>query len=253
MEQLYDKESASVLLDDWKRNAFHAFHSKMTNHELKFPCIPAIQGYQLGHIRYGFAPRPESREASEAFAELLDSYGKCSRETGLYSALVVFFNNDPAHPEEYQTVNTYEEVFWDLMKRTSSLDKKPWPAHISNDPEDATWEFCYGLEQYFVFCGTPAHVKRYSRYFPFFMLALTPRWVLSCFNEDQRKAEKMSEWIRDRLSTYDTAPIHPELKKYGDAENKEWKQYYLRDDETAASSCPFHHLWKQSSEAKRDT
>ncbi|MDN4073515.1 YqcI/YcgG family protein [Fictibacillus terranigra] len=242
MERLLDRENASLLPVGWKREAFLAFHQKMINQERKFPCIPAIQGYQLNHIRFGFAPAPEHEKAPAVFARLLESYGSCSRETGDYSALVVFFHSPSGPGAGAKNVAAYENIFWDLMIRTHKMDKEPWPVHISPDPEDRTWEFCFGQEQYFVYCGTPAHERRYSRYFPCFMLALTPRWVLSRFNEDKKRADKMSDWIRSRLLSYDTAPIHPELKKYGDEDNKEWKQYYLRDNETAASVCPFHHL-----------
>ncbi|MED1939518.1 YqcI/YcgG family protein [Cytobacillus firmus] len=32
------------------------------------------------------------------------------------------------------------------------------------------------------------------------------------------------------------------MNSYGADDNFEWKQYFLRDDDTAISKCPFHRL-----------
>jgi FPC/CPF motif-containing protein YcgG len=74
------------------------------------------------------------------------------------------------------------------------------------------------------------------------MLAITPRWVLENFNASPTFAKKIKERIRKRLVNYDNIDIHPDLNSYGNENNYEWKQYYLRDDDTALSKCPFHKL-----------
>lgn len=72
------------------------------------------------------------------------------------------------------------------------------------------------------------------------MLALTPRWVLDQWNAYPEKAAEIAPRIRARLAAYDTAPAHPELKPYGSQGNLEYKQYFLRDDDTSPAGCPFH-------------
>ncbi len=73
------------------------------------------------------------------------------------------------------------------------------------------------------------------------MVALTPRWVLDTFNSNQQKAETIRNRIRERLEAYDDIAPHPQLKQYGSSENHEWKQYFLRDEDSELSQCPFHH------------
>lgn len=223
-------------LEDWKKEACRLFASKMSDREARFPCIPATKAFALGHLRYGFVPDPWNESAARKLAEIVSEYGKASRSFGDYSSLVVFFEAE----DQIREVLEYEAVFWDLLSKVSRLDGSPWPAGIPEDPEGPLWEFCYEGERYFVYAGTPAHRSRQSRSFPYFMLALTPRWVLDRFNAHPHQAAETSSRIRARLAAYDALPAHPELKPYGSEGNLEYKQYFLRDDDTAPSGCPFH-------------
>jgi uncharacterized protein len=80
-----------------------------------------------------------------------------------------------------------------LLSKTSALDNEEWPKHGGSDPHEYTWEFCFNGNQYFVFCATPAHKHRASRYFPFFMLAITPRWALSRFIRHKKKPKRLGK------------------------------------------------------------
>ncbi|WP_433945670.1 YqcI/YcgG family protein [Paenibacillus sp. SN-8-1] len=240
---LYDNqmmEGHSVPPEDWQVAAYHAFAAKMTNKEDKFPCIPATLGFTHSHLRYGFVPDPRSPYAEQTMADLLRNYTERSRHFGKYTSLILFFDT-PGDLRNKWSVEQYEALFWDLLSRTVREDKREWPQHIPVDPSDHVWEFCFHEESYFVYCATPAHTRRQSRYFPFFMLALTPRWVLVEFNKLPKQTQMIKPLIRQRLKTYDTIGPHPDLKLYGDADNYEWKQYFLRDNDTTAPSCPFIH------------
>lgn len=231
-----DIENEELPLEAWKKDACRRFAAKMTDREARFPCIPATRAFALGHLRYGFAPSPWDDLAGPELAEIIAEYGRTSRSFGDYSSLVVFFEAE----ENVRDVLAYEDAFWNLLNQVSRLDRTPWPEDIPEDPEQALWEFCYDGERYFVYCGTPAHTSRQSRSFPYFMLALTPRWVLDQWNAYPEKAAKIAPRIRARLAAYDTAPAHPELKPYGSQGNLEYKQYFLRDDDTSPAGCPFH-------------
>ena len=135
--------------------------------------------------------------------------------------------------------------FWELLSQVSDLDVKPWPEDIPENPENPLWEFCYDDERYFVYCGTPAHTNRQSRSFPYFMLAMTPRWVLDQWNAHPKKAAAIGPKIRERLAEYDAVPAHPELKQYGSQGNLEYKQYFLRDDDTSLLGVLFFVLFKR--------
>jgi uncharacterized protein len=95
-----------------------------------------------------------------------------------------------------------------------------------------------------MYCATPAHTNRRSRHFDTMMLAITPRWVLQAFNKSEIRAKKIKDSIRKRLKNYDAIDVHRDLNRYGADDNYEWKQYFLRDDDTALTRCPFHRLLK---------
>lgn len=237
---IYDRKFEDKRLEDWERAAYLSFDEKMSSKINKFPCIPAIKGYSLDHFRFAFGNDPRYPEAVSELASFLKKYDECASNLGDYSALIVFFHT----PEELRnnySVHEFETLFWKLLNGVCELDKQKWPKEISTDPNHYTWEFCFNGESYFVYCATPAHQDRLSRYFPFFMLAFTPRWVLTKFNAQSEKAEKMKAAIRERIYEYDKLPPHPELKWYGQTDNYEWKQYFLRDDEGIALTCPFKH------------
>jgi uncharacterized protein len=246
MIQLYDKNTIQEkpdLLEEWEHSAFHEFSSKITDKEKPFPCIPAHQGFMLNHLRYAFLGDPREPAVHKQLASLLKSYGECSRETGKYTSLIVFFKT-PDDLIQTHSIKDYESLFWSLLNGISELDEKEWPAHIPPDPAHHSWEFCFHEEQYFMYCATPGHVLRKSRSFPFFMLAITPRWVLKGFDAATNTAPKIKHSIRKRLAAYDEIPPHPDLKWYGQADNYEWKQYFLSDDDTSSSACPFARFWK---------
>ncbi|WP_223292362.1 YqcI/YcgG family protein [Salipaludibacillus neizhouensis] len=53
--------------------------------------------------------------------------------------------------------------------------------------------------------------------------------------------------MRRLPGNYDNTPVHSDLKTYGEDHNHEWKQYFIRDDNTTASECPFHRKNKKDS------
>ncbi|WP_035322368.1 YqcI/YcgG family protein [Peribacillus kribbensis] len=228
-------------LEPWMQDAAAQFEKKMQDKEKPFPCIPATQGHQLEHFRYGFLPHPKDPASPLALAQALEEYTKTYEALGSYTSLILFYKN---HGNELLTVKEYEEIFWNQLYTVSQQDTRSWPQHIPGDPHHVLWEFCFHEEQYFMYCGTPAHKNRKSRHFPYLMLAITPRSVLIHFNSSKSRSSKIKTSIRKRLADYDSVPIHPDLNTYGNEDNHEWKQYFLRDDDSSLSRCPFHQLSK---------
>ena len=226
-------------LQDWQQDAFQTFAYKMTDLEQPFPCIPATLAYKLNHLRYAFIEDVRLEESAHELASLLKNYSIISRKTGNYASLIVFFKpNSTART----TLTEYERLFWKIMNKVSELDEKSWPEPIPKNPHHRYWEFCFNEEPYFIYCATPEHKLRKSRSFPVLMLAITPRWVLHRFHSTNPHADKIKTNIRERLLAYDQIPPHPDLKWYGLEDNLEWKQYFIRDDQTTLSACPFKHL-----------
>ncbi|SDP17577.1 hypothetical protein SAMN04487897_1434 [Paenibacillus sp. yr247] len=225
-------------LPEWQQDAFRQFGHMIADSDQMYPCIPGRLGFLSNSLRFGFAADPRSEEAITDVALLLQEYGECSHETGKYASLVIFFYTSKELANGF-SVEDYERLFWSVLSRVSAIDQIPWPAHISADPSHHSWEFCYNGHPYFAFCGTPAHEIRKSRRTPYFLITFQPRWVFKEINDSTPFGRNMKKLIRQKLVEYDGVPAHPSLKWYGQADNLEWEQYFLRDDESVASECPF--------------
>jgi uncharacterized protein len=229
-------------LEEWELQALDKFSAKMSDKEKPFPCIPATIGFSLNQLRYGFVGDPRNSSTIHELADLLTSYTNVSRQVGNYTSLIIFYET----PESLKqmTVEDFEQFFWKHLIGLSALDTAEWPDDIPNNPHDPIWEFCFYGEKYFMYCATPAHQNRKSRHFDVMMLAITPRWVLQEFNKSQSYARRLKAQVRERLAKYDSISIHPDLNTYGAEDNFEWRQYFLRDDDTSLSKCPYHRVLK---------
>lgn len=230
-------------LDPWERKALEKFEEKMTDKERPFPCIPATIGFSTNQLRYGFVGDPRMHSSIQELAELLKTFTNESKGFGNYTSLIVFFQI-PTEVKETYTVEQYERMFWQQLGGLSAIDGMEWPKNIPTDPHNPVWEFCFHGEKYFMFCATPAHKNRKSRHFDTMLLAITPRWVLQEFGKNKAFAKNIKNMVRKRLAKYDSIPIHPDLNSYGLNDNFEWRQYFLRDDDTSLSKCPYHRFLK---------
>jgi uncharacterized protein len=245
MKDLYRNDpSTHNQLQEWEKYAIEKFSEKMKDKEHPFPCIPATQGFALNHLRYGFLGDPRKESSITELAHLLSEFTNHSKEYGNYTSLIVFFET-PMDIKKTYTVEQFEQIFWEHLSGLARVDQVDWPEHIPTDPQNPLWEFCYHGEQYFMYCATPSHQNRKSRHFNVYMLAITPRWVLTEFGKSEDYAKKIRKQVRKRLEKYDTIDIHPDLNTYGKEDNYEWKQYFLHDDESALSKCPFHRMMKE--------
>jgi uncharacterized protein len=226
-------------LADWEKTALLKFEEKMTDKKNPFPCIPATIGFSLNHLRYGFAGDPRKECSTRELALLLEDFSRNSRHFGNYTSLIIFFNTPQSMIKTFN-VQQYEQLFWQHLNMLNEFDTSKWPEDIPDNPHNPIWEFCFHGEPYFMYCATPAHINRKSRHFDFMMLAITPRWVLKEFNKSESHAARIKLQVRKRLADYDTIEIHKDLNLYGKNDNYEWKQYFLRDDDTSLSKCPFH-------------
>ncbi|MGI8315609.1 YqcI/YcgG family protein [Halobacillus mangrovi] len=224
-------------LNPWELSAYEHFSTMMTDKKNPYPCVPGIQGFSKDMLRFGFAGDPRQEASAKHLSVLLKEYGKISRDTGSYASLVVFFDSRSISTET--DVEDYREFFWKILNNVHKYDEKPWPENIPQFPDHHEWEFCFDEEPYFSFCATPSHSIRKSRFFPYFLIAFQPRWVFEEINSSTKIGSRLKNVIRKRLVEYDQTSPHPALKWYGQEDNYEWKQYFLSEDETSPSKCPF--------------
>src|SRR5688572_31192632 len=64
---------------------------------------------------------------------------------------------------------------------------------------------------------------------------LFPYTTLFRSNKSKTYAKSIKSQVRKRLKNYDSIDTHPDLNSYGKNDNYEWRQYFLRDDETTLS------------------
>lgn len=226
-------------LGEWPSEAYGEFRDRMLDLEIQFPCILGQKGFRANQLRFAFLSDFRSCKSREELAKALAEYGQQARTCGQYTSFVAFFDT-PCSLRSSYGVEDFEQVFWSLLQDIHELDEQSWPVDVPQDVDQTLWEFCFGGEPYFVLCATPAHHRRKSREFPYFYVAFQPRFVFEKIHDQTVFGRKMKERIRERLIEYDEAAIHPALRWYGEPDNREWKQYFLPDDERVATHCPFH-------------
>ncbi len=237
--RIWDKnEIQDMPTESWERMAYEDFKKIIVDKERAFPCNLGVAGFAANQLRFGFISNDiSSLEACNNIAAMLQSFIPCARSFGKNTSLVVFFNEVTDFG-----IERYEEIFWNILNSTSSLDARAWPRNIPNDPNDSLWEFSFAGEPIFVVCNTPSHKARRSRFSKNFMITFQPRWVFDgVIGEGAPNSEKIKSEIRRRLSLFDEIPPSPDLGAYGSNDNHEWKQYFLQDvNESRNQGCPFH-------------
>jgi FPC/CPF motif-containing protein YcgG len=224
----------------WESTVFKEFETTLTSKTRPFPCIFGVAGFQQDQLRYSFSEKLTAPD----IASSLENFVKNSREYGQNTSLVVF-----SRPRPMENIKSYEERFWSLISDLASIDKYEWPEKIPRTLDSPLWEFCFAGEPIFVVCNTPAHVLRQSRRASCFMITFQPRWVFDGILGTPELAKKSFEKVRSRLKPFDLISPSPHLGSYGNPDNREFSQYFLREDNEPVS-CPFHQLPEKSSNKK---
>ncbi|WP_350020136.1 YqcI/YcgG family protein [Priestia flexa] len=226
----------SSIVPEWGKEVFTNFSQDMLSEENPFPCILGVEGLKKDLLRFAFVSSPYNYKDIKLCAEALKEYISCFRTLGRYTSFVVFF--EPEHKN--RTITQYETMFWDTLTFLHQIDRKPWPEDIPKDPNDPLWEFCFEGEPIFVVCNTPTHELRKSRKSSSFMITFQPRWVFEGMTPHTKVGQQVQKTVRNRLEEYDKVEAHPHLGWYGNQENHEWKQYFLRDvNNSFPTECPF--------------
>ena len=74
------------------------------------------------------------------------------------------------------------------------------------------------------------------------MLTFQPRWVFEKILGTEKAAAAAFGQVRERLGPYDSIEPSPVLGRYGSPEKREFRQYFLLDDNQSVLSCPFTRL-----------
>lgn len=206
--------------------------------EEPFPCTFATVAAKKDALRFGFIESLHDADTWRPLVGILSDYLNIYQEISRVTSLVVFF--PPG--DEALTMANYYQRFWGILQFLHDNDTHAWPASIPCQIDDGWWEFSFGGVPIFVVCSTPAHDRRKSRSSPAFLITFQPRWVFEGLEVNTTRGTTARRVIRERLRAYDEVEPSPELGAYGDAANREWRQYFLPDDNQASlPQCPFQH------------
>ncbi|KQC36584.1 YqcI/YcgG family protein [Frankia sp. ACN1ag] len=206
-----------------------------------FPCVFAVGAAHKGGLRFGFVEDLRDARTWSVLPDILATYLSVYQSISRDTSLVVFFGSGGGTAgQETDDVLSYEQRFWSILSYLHDSDGEPWPSDIPTDTDDPGWEFSFRGTPIFVVCNTPAHRRLRSRSNPVFTITFQPRWVFAGLEPTSPRGAAARKVIRERLARMDEVDSTPLLGSYGDPANREWKQYFLRDDASVAESCPFH-------------
>lgn len=214
---------------------------RVTLSDPAFPCVFAREAMFRGAIQFCWAGSPDEAEAQTSIAESLEKYLQhCASIPPLGSLLetlaIVFKPAEPTLP-----LDQYHQQAWSALQALHDHDAQPWPADMPTDPENPMWSFCFAGTPIFVNVSAPSHVVRRSRNLcRSLVLIMQPRANFDLVaGKDHPNGHQVREQIRKRMATYDHLDSPTELGTYGDAANREWHQYVLREsNDKPAGGCP---------------
>ena len=221
----------------WVVQAWNEIRSKITDEN--YPCYFAKRAEERGSLYYSFVNSAVSLDDLQHLTKCLWDFTnlvKGSDKKARFTLLVVF---KPEFPQESNL--HYSEIFWSLLEYLHTQDKEAWPPHVSTDPNNGDFEFCFNGVSLFTFVNTPAYRNRLSRnlgrsfvivFVPassfFGVKLLTPGGI----------AARMI--IHERIKKYDLIDRYPEFGKVDEGIPLSWKSYFIPDENTPLTTeCPF--------------
>ncbi len=217
----------------WQRVIYSEFESTLLSSTRAFPCLFGTAGLKADQLRFSFQETLEG----PALASALEVYLADARTYGPNTSLVIF--ERPL--SRVETLDAYANRFWQLLRAIAKEDTAPWPIGIPTQLDDPAWEFCFAGEPVFVVSNTPAHVMRQSRRSSTFTLTFQPRWVFESILGTEEAAALSIDAVSKRLNGFDLVAKCPSLGRYGNNAVREWKQYFLPDENVEISQ-PFQSL-----------
>lgn len=215
--------------ESWKIDAYEQYKSRLRAPD--YPCFFGQSGEARGEMMYTFIANNDLDELAtnmQRFVGLIRTpdYERCS--------LIAFFEPDPSIVDH----EVFVARFWQALQFLHEHDSDP----ANRAPDHPLWEFSFQGSEMFVVGASPTYRLRRSRNLgPCVVLVFQPRSLFIDPATSQPIAAPVRQRIHKRMLAYDEMPVHPDIGFYGEALNREWKQYALPDDnEPTRGVCPFH-------------
>lgn len=214
-------------IPEWLKNEY-SYWEKIVS-DRKFPCHFGTAAEIMGDLRYFYIENHDLGPLPDVLREFL-KLARLNEHTK--HALVLFVQPEVSE----QTFDYYENYFWNILRYLHLNDEKEWNDNIPTNPDDPLWEFCFDGEPIFVSVNMPAYKHRITRNMgKSLILIFQPRKIFADITP------RAIELIRSMVELIENMPIHPDLGKYGENNNREWKQYIITDNNNSRTGiCPFH-------------
>jgi FPC/CPF motif-containing protein YcgG len=235
IEQLQTRHA----LSPWAESAYAELVAKVA--DPAFPCTFGTVALRKGDLLTAFVETQDPAALRQGlygrFAEYTARMGTLDPVAASLHPLAIFL----PPPQGVHTITEYFAFGWSLLQWLHEHDPAPWPERIPRDPDDPAWSYCFGGVPLFVNFKTPAHrLRRSRRMASAYLLLVQTRDGFDVVAGDTPQGRRARSLIREKLAAYDPVPPYPELAHFGTTTNREWKQYFVPDDNRpAAGHCPF--------------
>ena len=215
----------------WQRETYEDFRGTILarEHARTFPCLYATKGFRDNDHRYVFllSEDPSEPRNIHVIGPALKAYLSLAHSLGSNTSLVII--SQPSNKR--QSLETYNESFWNLLRGLRICDQVDWPSHVPPNTSDPYWTFCFNGEPIFPIALTPAHERRWSRHASTLIVAIQPKWVIDNLMSTLKERQDATDKVRHLLRKYDRVEISPHLADYGASGASESRQLTLSDND----------------------
>jgi amino acid adenylation domain-containing protein/non-ribosomal peptide synthase protein (TIGR01720 family) len=216
----------------WLAASYRLFRSHVM--DSAYPCFFGTQAERAGEMFYSYVSSQDLAHLPGTMATFIELSSALKHEKNNFA---LFFEPEPAALDH----DEYRTLFWRTLQLLHDNDTAPASGEETLDPSSPSWEFAFNGQQLFVVGCAPSYRRRRSRNLgPGMVMLFQPRTVFVDAVTKRAIGPQARAEVRGRLVVWDGVPHHPDLGVYGDPENREWKQYFLPDDQEAVMGvCPF--------------
>ena len=228
---------------EWFVECYKTFRRHVT--DPAYPCFFGTQAERRGEMLYAFASADNLAHVPQTMATFL----ALSRENEKNNFALFFEPQSP--PLDHDGARSF---FWRTLQYLHDHDGYAVPDATAPDPSDSMWEFTFAGVQMFVVGCSPSYQRRHSRNLgPGLILLFQPGSVfVDAITQHSINGPEVRARIRDRLTRWDDTPPHGSLGVLGDTDKREWKQYFLPDDDSPGlKECPFLQRRGRAAETSR--
>ncbi|GAA1619314.1 YqcI/YcgG family protein [Kribbella sancticallisti] len=192
-----------------------------------FPCFFARQALDKGQITFSYAAGAGSQVLDDCLLALRELAAHIRVEPELTGVLLI-------DVDDCVTIDDDAAFADKLLAHLITAGADRWPDHAPRDTTDPRWTLWIDDVGFFLNISTPRHTRRRSRNVGDAIAVIAQ--ARATFDAPAPSEPRVRANIRQRLSDYDSAPVHRALGAYANPDTREIDQYFLGDGEACPGS-----------------